>query len=92
MQTLGAADYALANADFITNPRKVVHLDVSLFKPEAHGHLLKLSKVRPPILQCSVTITVRHGGRLQMPLHTQYLGWQLSTHCISPLCSAWASK
>lgn len=46
LQTLGIAEIPLVDADFIVNPRKVVHFDTAFFKPEAHGHLLKLSKVR----------------------------------------------
>ncbi len=46
VQTLGIAEIPLVDADFILNPRKIVQVDTAFFKPEAHGHLLKLSKVR----------------------------------------------
>lgn len=45
VQTLGIAEIPLVDADFILNPRKIVQVDTAFFKPEAHGHLLKLSKV-----------------------------------------------
>lgn len=46
LQTLGIAEIPLVDADFVVNPRKIVQLDTAFFKPEAHGHLLKLAKVR----------------------------------------------
>ncbi|CAL8470422.1 g9964 [Coccomyxa elongata] len=44
-KTLGVAEIPLVDADFMVNPRKIVQFDTAFFKPEAHGHLLKLSKV-----------------------------------------------
>ncbi|EIE27098.1 hypothetical protein COCSUDRAFT_45729 [Coccomyxa subellipsoidea C-169] len=44
-KTLGLADIPLKGAEFMTQPRKVVQLETPFFKPEAHGHLLKLAKV-----------------------------------------------
>ena len=42
---MGVSEVPLANAEFMEQPRKVVQLDVPIFKPQAHGHLLKLAKV-----------------------------------------------
>ena len=42
---MGVSEVPLVKQDFMENPRKVVQLDVPFFKPEAHGHLLKLAKV-----------------------------------------------
>jgi hypothetical protein len=46
VQTLGVAAVPLLNADFIAQPRKISSLDVPLYRPHAHGHLMKLAKVR----------------------------------------------
>ena len=42
---MGVSEVPLAKAEFMEEPRKVVQLDVPFYKPEAHGHLLKLAKV-----------------------------------------------
>ena len=42
---MGVSEVPLVKQDFMEEPRKVVQLDVPFFKPEAHGHLLKLAKV-----------------------------------------------
>ena len=52
-QTLGVTEIPLSTAEFMKEPRKVVQLDVPLFKPEAHGHLLKLAKVGGRLLHAS---------------------------------------
>ena len=44
-QTMAVCEVPLSTAEFMKTPRKVVQLDVPMFKPEAHGHLLKLAKV-----------------------------------------------
>jgi hypothetical protein len=43
---MAVCEVPLSTAEFIKEPRKVVQLDVPMFKPEAHGHLLKLAKAR----------------------------------------------
>ena len=46
MQTLGIALLSLHGAEFMEQPRKVCQVSMPMYKPEAHGQLLKLSKVR----------------------------------------------
>ncbi len=45
MQAIGIALVSLKDAEFMKEPRKVCQVSMPMFKPKAHSHLLKLSKV-----------------------------------------------
>ena len=46
MQAMGIALLSLKGAEFMEQPRKVCQVNMPMYKPEAHGQLLKLAKVR----------------------------------------------
>ena len=45
MQAIGIALLSLHGAEFMDQPRKVCQVNMPMYKPEAHGQLLKLAKV-----------------------------------------------
>ena len=45
---------SLHGAEFMEQPRKVCQVSMPMYKPEAHGQLLKLAKVRQQHLLCPV--------------------------------------
>ena len=44
-QAIGIALVSLKHAEFMKEPRKVCQVSMPMYKPEAHGQLLKLAKV-----------------------------------------------
>ena len=46
-QAMGIALVSLKGAEFMEQPRKVCQVALPMYKPEAHGQLLKLAKVSP---------------------------------------------
>ncbi len=45
MQAMGIALLSLKGSEFMDQPRKVCQVNMPMYKPEAHGQLLKLAKV-----------------------------------------------
>ena len=45
-QAMGIALVSLKGAEFMEQPRQVCQVALPMYKPEAHGQLLKLAKVR----------------------------------------------
>ena len=47
VQAMGIALVSLKGAEYMEQPRKVCQVSLPMYKPEAHGQLLKLAKVTP---------------------------------------------
>ncbi len=54
LQTIGVSLLSLHGSEFMEQPRKVCQVSMPMYKPEAHGQLLKLAKVRQQHLLCPV--------------------------------------